>query len=194
MAFMAFRFGFSSVRAFALGQAAYFLASAAGWAVGALIAPFYDDATVRMAVGAAMAFAVVLVFTFLFTERHISEIVMTPVVPAYPSAAVAGAVVGAAPMAGAESGQPDAPVVSAEEQRAQAQRERLAKLEGAFGLSAREVEIMDLFAQGRSANWIADALFISKNTVRSHLRTIYSKVNVHTRQELLDTLASLNCE
>lgn len=58
-----------------------------------------------------------------------------------------------------------------------------------FGLSGRELEILDLFAQGRSANWIADHLVISKNTVRSHLRAIYTKLGVHTRQELLDFLA-----
>ena len=38
------------------------------------------------------------------------------------------------------------------------------------------------------ANWIADNLTISKNTVRSHLRAIYTKLDVHTRQELLDFL------
>ncbi len=64
-------------------------------------------------------------------------------------------------------------------------------LEERYGLSLREIEIMDLFAQGRSANWIADALFISKNTVRSHLRAIYGKLDVHTRQELLDRLNAL---
>lgn len=53
---------------------------------------------------------------------------------------------------------------------------------------------MDLFAQGRSANWIADALVISKNTVRSHLRAIYTKLDVHTRQELLDCLNDLFSE
>ena len=57
-----------------------------------------------------------------------------------------------------------------------------------YGLSSRELEILDLFAQGRSANWIADNLTISKNTVRSHLRAIYTKLDVHTRQELLDFL------
>ena len=57
-----------------------------------------------------------------------------------------------------------------------------------YGLSQRELEILDLFAQGRSANWIADNLTISKNTVRSHLRAIYTKLDVHTRQELLDFL------
>lgn len=74
----AFRFGFASVRAFALGQVAYFLASTAGWAIGALVAPFYDDPMVRMAVGAVMAFVVVLVLTLLFTDRDIKAILLAP--------------------------------------------------------------------------------------------------------------------
>lgn len=57
-----------------------------------------------------------------------------------------------------------------------------------YGLSKRELEVLELFAQGRSANWIADSLVISKNTVRAHLRAIYSKLDVHTRQDLLTFL------
>lgn len=180
MAFMAFRFGFASVRAFALGQAAYFLASTAGWAIGALVAPFYGDATVRMAVGAVMAFVVVLVLTLLFTDRDIRAILLAPVAPAPLDAGAAAAVDGAV-----------GGVVASEEAEEAAREERCRLLEERFGLSRREIEIMDLFAQGRSANWIADALVISKNTVRSHLRAIYTKLDVHTRQELLDTLRDL---
>ena len=36
------------------------------------------------------------------------------------------------------------------------------------------------------AKAIADELFISFNTVRSHIRRIYGKLDVHSRQELLD--------
>lgn len=58
-----------------------------------------------------------------------------------------------------------------------------------YGLSKRELEIMALFAQGRSANWIAENQCVSKNTVRTHLRNVYAKLDVHTRQELLDFIA-----
>jgi DNA-binding CsgD family transcriptional regulator len=51
------------------------------------------------------------------------------------------------------------------------------------GLSRREIEISLLFLRGYSANWISDELSISESTVRSHLHTIYSKLNVHSRQE-----------
>lgn len=198
MAFMAFRFGFVSVRAFAFGQAAYFLASTAGWLVGAMVAPSYDDPTMRMAVGAVLAFAVVVVFTLVFREGDIAAILLAPV-PAAPSVLLRGtwgaAVMegeASATVAGACSSENGAIGVSAAGDTAlsatDALEVRCATLERCYGLSRREIEIMDLFAQGRSANWIADTLVISKNTVRSHLRAVYTKLDVHTRQELLDVL------
>lgn len=63
--------------------------------------------------------------------------------------------------------------------------ERLA----AFGLTAREAEVARLLAHGRTQKWIADYLCISQNTAGTHLRHIYQKVGVHTRQEFLDALA-----
>ena len=50
------------------------------------------------------------------------------------------------------------------------------------------MEILDLFAQVRSANWIADNFTISKNAVCSNRRAICTKLDVRTREELLDFL------
>lgn len=55
----------------------------------------------------------------------------------------------------------------------------------ARGLTAREAEIVLLFARGRSSSFIAEQLFVSTNTVRSHLLHVYSKCGVHSRQELI---------
>lgn len=55
-------------------------------------------------------------------------------------------------------------------------------------LSERETEILLLFAQGRSAVFISDLIFISANTVRTHIKHIYIKLNVHSRQELIDRI------
>lgn len=181
MAYLAFRYDLSPVRVFGVGQGVYFLASTAGWAVGAGIAPFYGEAVVRMGVGVALAFMVILVLVYVFPESDLKRIMAWSVdaergaegrlhaesdnAEAAPSSAIA---------ASAPGGE-QAPVARAAEPR--------------YGLSQRELEILDLFAQGRSANWIADNLTISKNTVRSHLRAIYTKLDVHTRQELLDFLA-----
>ena len=57
-----------------------------------------------------------------------------------------------------------------------------------FGLSERELEVLEPLSQGRSKAYIADMLFISENTVRAHVKRIYAKLDVHNRQELLDRL------
>lgn len=54
------------------------------------------------------------------------------------------------------------------------------------GLSKREAEILPLALRGRTGERIAAELFISKNTVDTHLRRIYGKCGVHSRQELID--------
>lgn len=54
------------------------------------------------------------------------------------------------------------------------------------GLTGREGEILGYLARGRTNVYIAGVLYVSENTVRSHVRNIYSKLDVHTRQELID--------
>jgi DNA-binding CsgD family transcriptional regulator len=49
------------------------------------------------------------------------------------------------------------------------------------GLSAREVEVLRLVAQGLTNPQAAEALFLSPRTVQQHLRSIYNKVGVSTR-------------
>lgn len=67
-------------------------------------------------------------------------------------------------------------------------QEACSALSGSFGLSGRESEVLLLLARGRNLPYISEALFISKNTVRTHLKNIYQKLNVHDRQELLDLI------
>lgn len=54
------------------------------------------------------------------------------------------------------------------------------------GLSPREAEVFALLVKGRSAPFIRDELSISLNTVNSHIKHIYTKLGVHSRQELID--------
>ncbi|MBM6998731.1 helix-turn-helix transcriptional regulator [bacterium] len=56
------------------------------------------------------------------------------------------------------------------------------------GLSARETEVIALYAHGRSATYIAAELDISPQTVKTHLKRAYAKLDVHSRQDLLDLL------
>lgn len=57
-----------------------------------------------------------------------------------------------------------------------------------YGLSMREMEVMELIARGNSMAFIAKRLFISENTVRTHAKHIYTKLDIHKRQDLLDML------
>jgi DNA-binding CsgD family transcriptional regulator len=49
------------------------------------------------------------------------------------------------------------------------------------GLTAREVEVLRLLAQGLTDTQIADQLFISPRTVNNHFTSIYSKIQVSSR-------------
>lgn len=55
--------------------------------------------------------------------------------------------------------------------------------ENKFGLSTREREILDLLVSGHSYKMIADLCFISLETVRSHIKKIYEKLQVHSATE-----------
>ena len=54
------------------------------------------------------------------------------------------------------------------------------------GLTPRETEVFDLLARGRSIPYVRDALVISKETAATHAKHVYAKLDVHTRQELID--------
>lgn len=257
MAYTAFRFGFSPVRAFGFGQAAYLVSSTIFWWAGMICAPLLDQQPVRLAVTLVMVLAIVGVFAFVFTEADIKFLLTwrgdaeaqaaettaekaaekaaenTPEnapenAPETPGAAartapgrvdVSGASSAcAAPRSGAGLPGASRPPVAADVSDAPSRptdggtgggasaqdailgafdqsvpavaraEKPLLPVEVArrYGLSDRELEVLALFAQGRSANWIAEALTISNNTVRSHLRSSYAKLDVHTRQELID--------
>jgi LuxR family maltose regulon positive regulatory protein len=48
-------------------------------------------------------------------------------------------------------------------------------------LSKRELEVLQLIAEGLTNQEIAVRLFLALNTVKSHSRTIYGKLGVHSR-------------
>jgi LuxR family maltose regulon positive regulatory protein len=50
-------------------------------------------------------------------------------------------------------------------------------------LSERELEVLQLLADGQTNHEIAQALHVSVNTVKTHLKTIYGKLGVHSRRE-----------
>ncbi len=55
-------------------------------------------------------------------------------------------------------------------------------------LTPREGEVLAELAYGHSSSYIAKVLFISSNTARSHMKNIYKKLNVRSREELIELL------
>lgn len=58
-------------------------------------------------------------------------------------------------------------------------------------LSERELEILRLLPTGRSSPNLASYLGVSVNTVKTHMKNIYSKLAVHKRHEALPGPKSL---
>lgn len=57
-----------------------------------------------------------------------------------------------------------------------------------FELTPREREILGYLARGRSAKFIAETLVISENTAWAHIKRVYAKTGVHSKQELMSVV------
>ncbi|WP_198172257.1 response regulator transcription factor [Flavobacterium profundi] len=53
-------------------------------------------------------------------------------------------------------------------------------------LSARELEILDLMAQGNSNQEIANSIFVSLSTVKTHNQNIFEKLDVKRRTQAIE--------
>lgn len=67
-----------------------------------------------------------------------------------------------------------------------------APVRGMVRLSPRETDVLRLWAQNRTVAQIAERLFISPNSVKSHLRSIYRKLGVNARADALERARQLS--
>ncbi len=65
--------------------------------------------------------------------------------------------------------------------------ERVAVFTRAFGLSARENEVLAELATGCDTRELAHRLFLSEHTVQDHLKSIFTKTSTHNRRMLLSS-------
>lgn len=220
LAYLAFRFDLSSARTFGFSQAAYFAASTAGWLVGGVLGARMDGTGAEMA-GIVLAFAIVVVFVLVFRLSdidfimdHARSVYAKPTrhgAPRQQTGATAAGAAGTSGRSGIGAEAAGARDASGSVPRGVAPANAGAggatpasagagglglsgddALAEVYALSQREIAVGRMFAGGRSANWIADALVISPNTVRSHIRAVYVKLDVHTRQELIDALTAID--
>lgn len=65
-------------------------------------------------------------------------------------------------------------------------RQQINSYRPACGLTKRELEIIGLLGTGASNTAIADQLFVSEHTVKSHLYNIFRKIDVHNRLQAVN--------
>lgn len=56
----------------------------------------------------------------------------------------------------------------------------------AHRLTPRETEILGQLARGRDLSYLEEKFVLSRNTVKMHIRHIYEKLDVHSKQEVID--------
>ncbi|WP_162610960.1 helix-turn-helix transcriptional regulator [Gordonibacter sp. An230] len=67
--------------------------------------------------------------------------------------------------------------------------ERCDEIAEAYGFTEREREIVRYLGQGNTIHAVSKRLYISESTVKYHVKSIYQKLEIHTRQELIDMIA-----
>lgn len=91
--------------------------------------------------------------------------------------------------------QPVKPLVVADQDRETREKasieDRCAQLAARRGLTKRETEILAMLARGRNGKFIEEHYVVSYNTVKTHVKHIYMKLDVHSQQELIDLVEDL---
>ena len=61
-----------------------------------------------------------------------------------------------------------------------------------YRLSARETEVMEYVARGYTVASIAQELIVSENTIRTHTKRIYAKLDIHKKRDLIEMLETVD--
>lgn len=196
------RSGLSPVRVFGLGRGASALGTTLGWLVGSqLISQQSQNPSIVVVVSAFMVLALLVVSMLVFNDRIIGSVLRNAgkgaegvdegvsAVGEGPDG-TEGAEVSAASSAAGADDEPE----EGQSHRTGAFTKRCLAVSSAYGLSHRERDVLFLLAKGRTISFIADNLGVSFNTAKSHIRHVYVKTGVHTRQELLSLVEGVELE
>ena len=178
------RSGMSSVRVFGFGYGIIALAMTAGFVLGDVFGELIS-AQFTMLAGLLFLVLVVGIALLLVRERDLAACMApTPAMLASVEA-LAGEDIDAN-----ETAQTDDEVAEVAEDipRAGKFRQRCLAIAGEYGLSGRETDVFLLLARHKEAKAIADELYVSFNTVRTHIKNIYVKLDVHNRRELQELI------
>lgn len=165
-AYVCFQANASPLRVYGWGYGAVLLGSLVGYGAGTHLAPPLGEG-LAVAPFLAAAYGLILLELLVFPPKQFDRL-MAPT-------ATEDAIDRARMRAEGEEG-------------AGGVRARYDRVAEAHGLTEREREVMALLASGHGRRYVADRLSLSMNTIRSHTRNIYGKLDVHSHSELMAVL------
>ena len=81
--------------------------------------------------------------------------------------------------------------IGSQESFATSQSAAVALIASERGLTSRESEVLALYAKGYGRGEAAEGLGVSEETVKTHVRSLYRKLDVHSREELVELVAQM---
>lgn len=148
----------------AIGRFAFPLGSVIGWVIGQYVASFQELSSNLALFCGIGALLLIIGFTFVCTNHSLSDLVSsslasTDLDPSELNSSLAEAHLSYLSI-------------------------RTMQLANQFELTQRESELLSLMIEGRTNTDIAQELFISENTVKTHIKHVYQKLGIRSREEL----------
>jgi DNA-binding CsgD family transcriptional regulator len=176
LAFLAFEKQVSPVIVFGFGRGVFMAAMTIGWLIGVRFMSALEGTFLGSAIYVGLAVIILIVVSLIFSEREIDKM-LTPrsLDPGDELTEQLHPTLQAGRQGSDESRDPARPFINACRVVGKSAR-----------LSAREQDVFEQLALGRGSENIAKRLTISLNTVRAHTHNVYAKLDVHSRQELIE--------
>ncbi|MDO4290196.1 MAG: helix-turn-helix transcriptional regulator [Eggerthellaceae bacterium] len=172
LALIAFRRSFPAVNVFGLGLGASMAGNGLGWLAASSLMPTLVGAKLDAAVYVALAFVALALTVLVFSGRDFGRLF--------------GDDAERVLSLRKDEGMKDLVERAEPSTHNRPWRDACGAVCDEASLSEREREIFMLVSVGHTAEAIAEELCISANTVRTHIHNIYGKLEVHSRQELIN--------
>ena len=176
LAFVVYQRHISAVLVFGFGYGAFMAGSGAGWLAGVHVFPQIAATGNSIVLYLVLAFAVLACAFVLFSEKEFDRLFK----PEGEAEASLNDLLG-----------DELPGMRPDDADAHTNKKgrfglAIDALADQAGLSRREKDVLRCLAMGYDAGAAAKRLQVSWNTVRTHTRNVYAKLDIHSRQELID--------
>ena len=177
LAFIVYQKRISPVLVFGFGYGVFMLGSGLGWAMGVLGITQQASASNDFLLYLILAIVVLACAFVLFSEKEFDNLFEPEGEGEAPLDALLGD--------GLPESRPPEGAVQVKKGRF---KSALDEVSHRYGLSQRERDVLRCLAMGYSSSATAKELQVSWNTVRTHTRNVYAKLDVHSRQDLINLM------